>query len=127
MAVTLARCPDRHHFPIGAGYASPCFGALAVFFVSALVASARFSAQRFFVAAMIVFLPAAESLRLGLGAASGVEFQDVFLDAAHLLRCASAMRARAAALIFRRLRFGASNGETRSAKPPDSPARSSAI
>ena len=93
----------------------------------ALAASARFSAQYFFVAAMIDLLPAAESFRLGLGAAAGVEGCDGFLDAAHLLRCASAMRARAAALIFRRLRFGASNGETGSAGPPDSPARSSAI
>jgi len=31
-----------------------------------------FNAQRFFVAAMIALLPAAESLRLGLGAAAGV-------------------------------------------------------
>jgi hypothetical protein len=39
----------------------------------AFFASALFSAQRFFVAAMIALLPAAESLRLGLGAAAEVE------------------------------------------------------
>src|ERR1039458_943077 len=70
---------------------------------------------------MIALLPAAESFRLGLGAAS-----EVFLGAAHLLRCASAMRARAAALIFRRLRFGDSGAEG-SAGPPDNRDRSSAI
>src|ERR1035438_7475978 len=76
---------------------------------------------------MIAFLPAAESLRLGLGAAAGVEGCDGFLDAAHLLRCASAMRARAAGLIFRRLRLGAFGASEGSAELPDSPARSSAI
>lgn len=103
-----------------AGYAS--FEALAV----ALAASARFSAQRFFVAAMIAFLPAAESFRLALGAAAGSDGAEGFLDPAHLLRCASAMRARAAALILRRLRFVGA-GAAACVPPPDSIARRSLI
>jgi hypothetical protein len=49
------------------------FAAGAAFFAAgcAFEASAFFNSHRFFVAAMIAFLPAAESLRLGLGAASG--------------------------------------------------------
>src|SRR5437870_699536 len=65
--------------------------------------------QRFLVAAMIAFLPAAESWRLGFGA-SGVAFDDSPFSLAHLFRCAAAIRARPAALILRRLRFGASDG-----------------
>src|SRR5947209_2676446 len=70
-------------------------------------ASLRFSAQRRLVAAIIAFLPAAESFRLALGAsaddATGADFA---FDSAHLLRCASAIRFRPAALIFRRFEFG---------------------
>jgi hypothetical protein len=73
----------------------------------AFAASALFNARRFFVAAMIALRPAAESFRLGLGA-SGCEGSAAFLDAAHLLRCASAIAFLPAALIFRRLRFGGS-------------------
>lgn len=49
------------------------FAAGAAFFavVCAFEASAFFNSHRFFVAAIIAFLPAAESLRLGLGTASG--------------------------------------------------------
>jgi hypothetical protein len=45
----------------------------AIFFGAAFSASARFSAHRFLVAAMIAFLPAAESFRLGFDG-SGVAF-----------------------------------------------------
>jgi hypothetical protein len=71
----------------------------------AFEASARFNAQRFFVAAMIAFLPAAESFRLGLEATSDAAPSAAFL-AAHLFRCASAIRFLPAALTFRRLRPG---------------------
>ena len=49
------------------------FAAGAAFFavVCAFEASAFFNSHRLFVAAIIAFLPAAESLRLGLGTASG--------------------------------------------------------
>src|ERR1019366_1059010 len=99
-------------------YASACLGALVVFFVSAFAASALFNAQRFFVAAMIALLPAAESLRLGLGAASGGDGSAAFLEAAHLFRCASAIAFLPAALIFRRLRFGGSGLAAGSVGPP---------
>jgi len=42
------------------------------------------------VAAMIAFLPAADSLRLGLGVAGGAGVS-AFLAPAHLFRCASAI------------------------------------
>src|SRR5262249_50825498 len=62
---------------------------------------ARFSAHRFFSAATIAALPAALSFRLGLVAgAAGTEAP---LAAAHLLRCASAIRFRPAGLIVERL------------------------
>jgi hypothetical protein len=87
---------------------------VAPFFAAALCAfsnSARFSAQRSFMASMILFLPAALSLRLRCGA-SGVtirkEGADCCLVAAHRFRCASAIRFRPAALIRRRLRLGGS-------------------
>jgi hypothetical protein len=85
-------------------------------------ASARFSAHRFLVAAMIALRPAAESLRFGLGTGS-----DASLETAHLLRCASAMRARAAALIFRRLGFGDSGTAEDPPGPTDISERSSTI
>jgi len=50
-----------------------------------------------------------------------------FLETAHRFRCASPMRFRAAALIFRRLRVGASDVAAGSMPLPDSMARSSAI
>jgi hypothetical protein len=56
-------------------------GALFAAGFAALTAS-----HRFFVAAMMAFLPAAESFRLGLGAASGTCGSAAFLEAAHLLR-----------------------------------------
>ena len=76
---------------------------------------------------MIAFLPAADSFRLGLGDSCAAFGSDCFFDSAHLFRCASAMRARAAALIFRRLRFGGSAVAAGSAKPPVSTPRSSAV
>lgn len=48
--------------------------------------SHRIPPHRFFVAAMMAFLPADESFRLDLGAASGTGPSATFLEAAHLLR-----------------------------------------
>src|ERR1017187_10177447 len=76
----------------------------------------------------MAFRPAALILRFGfavtvLDGSSASPF-----DAAHLLRCASPMRFRAAALILRRLGFvGSGVGEAVCAGPPGSRARSSAI
>jgi len=96
---------------------------VAPFFAEALCAcsnSARFNAQRRFVASMILFLPAALSLRLRFGA-SGVtickESADRCLVDAHRCRCASAIRCGLAALVFRRLRFGGSAAAD-SVRPP---------
>src|ERR1035437_9644443 len=95
----------------------------------ALAASALPLAQRFFVAATIAALPAALSLRFGFATsgATGDGGPGDFFDAAHLFRCASAMAFLPAALIFRRLRFGASGVAAVSVGPPSSMARSSAI
>jgi len=93
----------------------------------AFAASALFNAHRFFVAAIIAFLPAAESFRLGLCAASGAGGSAAFLDAAQRFRCASAIRARLAALILLRLRFCGSGATAGLAGPPESVSRSSAI
>jgi hypothetical protein len=109
---------------------------LAVFFAVLVLLAAALSywalaaltaSHRFFVAAMIAFLPAAESFRLGLGAAAGAGGSVAFLEAAHLLRWASPMRFRAAAPIFRRLRVAGSGAAAGSVGPPVSQARSSAI
>ena len=87
---------------------------VAPFFDEALCAcsnSARFNAQRRFVASMILFLPAALSLRLPFGASDVTackEGADCSLVSAHRFRCASAIRFGLAALILRRLRFGGS-------------------
>ena len=70
----------------------------------AFAATALFNAHRFLLAAMIAFLPAADSFRLGFGA-SGLDLDDSPFILAHLSRCAAAMWARPAALILRRLRF----------------------
>jgi len=61
--------------------------------------------QRFLVAAMIARLPAAESFRFGFGASGAT---CCFLDSAHLFRCAAAIAALPALLIFRRPREGGS-------------------
>jgi hypothetical protein len=102
-------------------------GSLRVVYFAALFAPALFSAQRFLVAAMIAALPAADNLRFALGAAFEVDGSAAFLDAAHLLRWASAILARAAALNLRRFRVGASGVTAGSAGPPSSITRSSAI
>jgi hypothetical protein len=87
---------------------------VAPFFDEALCAcsnSARFNAQRRFVASMILFLPAALSLRLRFGASDVTackEGADCSLVSAHRFRCASAIRFGLAALILSRLRFGGS-------------------
>ena len=66
---------------------------------------ALYSAQRFFVASMMRFRPAALSFRfLVAGFADGASL--TFFAAAYLLRCASAIRARVSALNRRRLRAG---------------------
>ena len=60
---------------------------------------------------MIARLPAALSFRLAFataGLAPGCARSDCFFDSAHLVRCAAAIRFRAATDIFRRLRFGVS-------------------
>ena len=124
MAAMPAPGPDRQRLMIGrlryfAGFLAAAFIAFA--------ASARFSAHRFFVAAMIAFLPAAESFRLGLGDASGGDGSAAFLEAAHLFRCASAIAFLPAALIFRRLRFGGSGVAAGSVGPPVRTAWSSPI
>ena len=75
----------------------------APFFVAAgfgLAVAAFFAAHRFFKAATIAALPALLSLRLGLGASSGVAGSDCFFAEAHRFRWASAIRARPAALIL---------------------------
>ena len=46
---------------------------LTLAYFPALALAALTAAHRFFIAAMIAFLPAAESFRLGLGAAFGAE------------------------------------------------------
>src|SRR5258708_3511092 len=77
---------------------------VAVFLVAAcssFAASARFNAHRFWVAATIAALPALLSFRFGFdssGIGGAGDLAD-FFDAAHLLRCASAIRARPAALM----------------------------
>src|ERR1022692_5346508 len=71
-------------------------------------------------------LPAGLSFRFGLGA-SGATGDEVFLDSAHLFRWASPMRFLAAALIFRRLPFGASGVAAVTVGPLWSMARGSVI
>jgi hypothetical protein len=71
-----------------------------------LAASARFSSRRFLVVATIAALPARPSFRFGFDLATAA--QAAFLDSAHLFRCDSAILARPAALILRRLRFAGS-------------------
>jgi hypothetical protein len=88
-------------------------------------ASARFNAHRFFVAAMIAFLPAAESFRFGLEAASEAGNSAAVLEAAHLFRCASAIAFLPAALIFRRFCIAGFGAAAVPAEPPGSIARQS--
>jgi len=95
----------------------------AAFFVFS--ASRRLNAHRRFVAAMMAFLPAADSLRFGfcLGAAGSVSPRTF----AHLARCAIAIRRRAAVLIFRRLGGAGPSAAGECAELPLSRARSLAI
>lgn len=90
---------------------------------SRFAAAALFAAHRFFVAAIIAAFPAADSLRFGFKG-SGLTGADLdsgwSLALAHLLRCASPIRFRAAALIWRRLPFGASGAATDSVRPAGS-------
>ena len=105
---------------------------VARFFDEALCAcsnSARFNAQRRFVASMILFLPAALSLRLRFGASDVTVCKagaDCCLVSAHRFRCASAIPFRLAAPIRRRLRFGGSAAAD-SVRPPFNIALSSRI
>jgi hypothetical protein len=92
--------------------------------------SARTRAQRALVAAMIAFLPAAESFRFFFGVSGVTDFKDdsdCLLDKAHRFFCASPIRFRAAALSFRRLRFCGSGVAAVVLGPPSSMARSSLI
>ncbi|MGD0047606.1 MAG: hypothetical protein ABSE42_11355 [Bryobacteraceae bacterium] len=84
--------------------------------------------QRFLVAAMILFIPAALIRRFAFGAfvVAGSDGSDGPRILAHRFRCASATALLPAALILRRLRFGASGVVAVSAGPPDNIARSSA-
>jgi hypothetical protein len=83
-------------------------------------------AHRSFVAAMILAIPTLQIRRLGSGGSGVADGLDSPWIFAHLFRCASAILARPAALIFRRLRFLGSS-VAGGAGPPDSIARSSAI
>ena len=104
---------------------------VAVFLVaarSAFAASARFAAlaaRAFARFATNAALPALLSFRFGFDVA-GAGGSAAFLDAAHLLRWASAIAFLPAALILRRLPVGASGVMAGSEGPPDSMARSSA-
>src|ERR1017187_3711923 len=97
--------------------------------LAALAASALTLAQRLLVASAMAFLPAALSFRFALGASgvTGDGGSDSFLDSAHRFRWASPMRLRAAALILRRLPFGASDKAAVSVGVPVSIWRSSTI
>ena len=64
---------------------------------------ALFAAHLFFSAATMAALPAALSLRLGM--AVTLDAVSALLLVAHRMRCASPIRLRVAALIFRRVRF----------------------
>ena len=90
--------------------------------------AAFFAAHRFFKAATIAALPAAESFRFGFEASGATgDGSDSFLASAHRFRCASPMRFRTATLIFRRLPVGAFGAAAASVGPPWSIWRSSAI
>ena len=106
-------------------FAAAFFLAGAAFFAAAF-AFATFAALAFLRFATSFAFAAAESFRFGFGG-SGVGASTWVLDAAHLFRCASAIRARAAALIFRRLRVAGSGVTADSVGPPGSRAFSSTI
>ena len=94
-------------------------------FFAAAFAFAALAALAFFKFATSFAFAAAESFRFGFGG-SGVAASAWTLEAAHLLRCASAIAFRPAALIFRRLRLVGS-GVAADSAGPDSMDRSSAI
>ena len=73
---------------------------------------------------MIARLPAAESFRFGFGASGAA---CCFLDSAHRFRCAAAIAALPALLIFRRPREGGSEAAAAGFGPPSSICRISAI
>jgi len=85
--------------------------------------------QRFFVAAIIRFMPSSLIRRLGFGGSDVARDggSDVTLIAAHRRCWASFMRRRAAAENFRRFLVGASGVAAGSAGPPDRMARSPLI
>jgi hypothetical protein len=99
-------------------------------------AAALFAAHIFLVAAIIAALPAALIFRFGFGAAFevgvGVGVADAWTSglpfiAAHLLRWASDMALRPAALTFRRAGFSGAGVGAGSVGSPERNARSSAI
>ena len=103
------------------GFLAPAFIAFA--------ASARFSAHRFFVAAIILAIPSLLIRRLGLVASglAGAGGPDSPLILAHRAFCAIAIFRLEAAENLLRLRVGASGVAAGAAGPPDSTAWSSAI
>lgn len=111
---------------INAPFLTAAFFRAGAGFVAAAFAAAFCKRHRSFVAAIILAIPSLLMWRLGFVAACGAGGSAGFLDAAYLLRCASAIAFRPAALIFRRLPVGAS-GVAASAGPPARSARSSAI
>src|ERR1035438_9695244 len=83
-----APCPDRQRPLTGrllyfGGFLAPAFIAFA--------ASARFSAHRFFVAAMILAIPSLLKRRFGFGALAGADGSDSPRILAHLAFCAIAI------------------------------------
>jgi hypothetical protein len=97
---------------------------LGVAFLAAAADSARFSAHRFLVAAIILFMPSALIRRFGLAGSFAAGDPDSPLILAHRRCWASFIRRRAAAENFLRLCVGVS---ARAAGPPESMAWSSPI
>ncbi len=97
------------------------------FFAAAFAASARTLAHRFFVASMIAFRPATESLRLGLAGALAGAGSDSPRIFAHLRCCAAFILRFVAAENFLRFRGADSGVAAALAGPPGSMARTWAI
>jgi len=89
-------------------------------------AAARFKAQRFLVASLIAFRPAALSFLFPLAGAPAAGDGADFFTLAHLAFCAAAIFRRPAALMLR-LRVGGLEAATASMGSPWSRCRSSAI
>src|ERR1035438_3594629 len=110
-----APCPDRQRPLTGrllyfGGFLAPAFIAFA--------ASARFSAHRFFVAAMILAIPSLLKRRFGFGALAGADGSDSPRILAHLAFCAIAIFRLEAALNLLRFLVGASGAVAAAAEAP---------